>query len=166
MTIKFRDPITYRAPATQVDAVGEALYPIGTIAQAVDSTYGALDLIYLEVGSGVTEAVGSVVGYGGDYATVLAVAGGIYPGVAVSLSIATAGQFAWHVKRGNVPTKVASGYADNAKVYLTATPGTIDDAVVAGDLVARAASITATGTPSAGLAVIYFNDSATSGGLA
>lgn len=166
MTIKFRDPIAFRAPATQVDAVGEALYPIGTIADAYDSTYGALQLIYLKVGSGVTEALGSVIGYWGDYETILGVANGIYAGVAVSLGAATAGQYAWHVKRGNVPTLVAASFADNANVYLTATPGTVDDAVVAGDYVYKAKSISAIATPAAGLAVIYFNDSFTTDGLA
>lgn len=164
MTIFFRDQITYQGPATQVDTT--ARYELGTIAHAEDTTYGPLELIYLKAGSGVTEALGSVVGFGGDYETVLAVASGIYAGVAVALGAVAAGEYAWHVKRGNVPTKVASGYADNAKVYLTATAGTVDDAVVAGDLVAKAASISATGTPSAGLAVIFFNDSSTSGGLA
>jgi hypothetical protein len=163
MTIKFRDSIAYRAPATQVDDVGEALYPIGTIAEAYDSTYGELELIYLKVGSGVTEALGSLVGYGGDYETVLGVANGIYSGVAVSLAVATAGQFAWHVKRGNVPTLVAASFADNANVYLTATPGTVDDAVVAGDYIYKAKSISAI---SGGLATIYFNDSFTTDGLA
>lgn len=164
MTIKFRDPITYRAPATQVDS--SALYPIGTTAQAYDSDYGEQELIYLKVGTGVTEAQGSFVGYWGDYETILGVANGIYAGVAVALAAATAGQYAWHVKRGNVPTKVLASFADNANCYLTSTAGSLDDAVVAGDYVYKAKSISAIGTPSAGLAVIYLNDSFTTDGLA
>ena len=64
MVIKFRDPLVYRAPATQVDE--QALYPAGTIAEAYDSTYGELQLIYLRAGSAQAEAVGSCVTYGGD----------------------------------------------------------------------------------------------------
>jgi hypothetical protein len=39
-----------------------------------------------------------------------------------------------------------------ATVYLTGTPGTVDDAVVAGDIVYGANFATADGTPSAGFA--------------
>lgn len=164
MTIFFREQNTFLGEATQVDA--SPLYKLGTIAEAKSDTYGPLELIYLKVGTGVTEAVGSFVGYGGDYETVLGVGNGIYSGVAVAIAAATAGQYAWHVKRGNVPTLVASGFADNANVYLTSTAGTVDDAVVAGDYVYKAKSISAIGTPSAGLAVIYLNDSFTTDGLA
>ena len=164
MTIFFRDQTTYRGPVDQVDST--ALYTLGTVAQGLDTTYGPVELIYLKAGSGVTEALGSVVGFHGDYETALGVANGIYTGVAVALAAVTAGQFAWHVKRGNVATKVAASFADNANVYLTATPGTVDDAVVAGDFIYKAKSISAIGTPSAGLAVIYFNDSFTTDALA
>lgn len=163
MTIKFRDPLVYRAPATQVDAVGEELYPLGTIADAYDSTLGELQLIYLKAGSGVTEAVGSFCGFGGDYETVLGVANGIYSSVAASLAVKTAGQFGWYIKCGNAPVLVAASFADNANVYLTATPGTVDDAVVAGDYVYKAKSISAI---SGGLATIYLDNSFTTDGLA
>lgn len=164
MTIFFREQNTFLGAPIQVDTVAQ--YKLGTIAAAKSDTYGPLELIYLKAGSGVTEALGSFVGYGGDYETVLAVANGIYSGVAVALADVAAGSYAWHVKRGNVPTKVAASFADNANVYLTATAGTVDDAVVAGDYVYKAKSITAIATPAAGLAVIYFNDSFTTDGLA
>ena len=45
-----------------------------------------------------------------------------------------------------------AGYVDNALVYATATPGSVDDAVVAGDRVKLALGASAVGTPSAGLA--------------
>lgn len=164
MTIFFKDQNTYQGPTDQVDST--ALYPLGTVANAYDTTYGPVQLIYLKAGSGVTEALGSVVGYHGDYETTLGVANGIYTGVAVALGAVTAGQYAWHVKRGNAVTKVATGFADNANVYLTSTAGTVDDAVVAGDYIYKSKAISAIGTPSAGLAVIYFNDSFTTDGLA
>lgn len=164
MPIFFRDQNTYQGPATQVDT--SALYPLGTVAHAEDTTYGPLELIYLKAGSGVTEALGSVVGFGGDYETVLGVANGIYSGVAVALGAVAAGEYAWHVKRGNVPAKVLASFADNANCYLTATAGSLDDAVVAGDYVYKAKSITAIDTPTTGLAVIFFNDSFTTDGLA
>lgn len=164
MTIFFKDQIAYQGPVDQVDST--ALYELGTVAHGLDTTYGPVELIYLEAGTGVTEAQGSVVGYNADYTTVLAVANGIYSGIAVALGAVTAGKFAWHVKRGKVAAKVAASYAANAAVYLTATAGTVDDAVVAGDYVYKARSLTAIGTPSAGLAIILFNDSFTTDGLA
>jgi len=163
MTIKFRNPIVFRAPAVQVDAVDSPLYAVGTIAEAVDSVYGNLELIYLKAGSGVTEAVGSFCGFGGDYETVLGVANGVYSSVAVSLAAKTAGQFGWYVKSGNVPTLVLASFADNANCYLTSTAGSLDDAVVAGDYVYKAKSISAI---SAGLAVIYLDNAFTTDGLA
>ena len=42
--------------------------------------------------------------------------------------------------------------ADNGNVYATGTPGTVDDAVVAGDRIKNAKFASADGTPSAGLA--------------
>jgi hypothetical protein len=164
MTIFFKDQNVYQGPAAQVDST--ALYELGTIAKAESATYGPLELIYLKAGSGVTEALGSVVGFGGDYETVLAVANGVYSGVAVALGAVEAGEYAWHVIRGNVPTKVLASFADNANCYLTATAGSLDDAVVAGDYVYKAKSITAIDTPSTGLAVVFFNDSFTTDGLA
>ena len=161
MTIFFKEQNIFQGPATQVDS--SAIYPLGTIAEAYDAVYGPLELIYLKAGSGVTQALGSFVGYGGDYETVLGVANGIYSSIAVALGAVTPGQFAWHVKRGNVPTLVLASFADNANCYLTATPGSLDDAVVAGDYVYKAKSISAV---SGGLATIYLNDSFTTDGLA
>lgn len=164
MTIFFRDQNTYLGPADQVDS--SALYELGTIAHGEDSNYGPVELIYLKAGSGVTEALGSCVGFGGDYETVLAVANGIYSGIAHALGAVTAGQYAWHVLNGNRVIKGAASLADNANLYLTSTAGTLDDAVVAGDYVYKAKTITAIDTPSTGLAVAYFNNSFTTDGLA
>jgi hypothetical protein len=48
--------------------------------------------------------------------------------------------------------KALASYADNGLVYATATAGSIDDAVVAGDRVKKAKGGSAVDTPSAGLA--------------
>lgn len=154
----FRDPLTFRAPAAQVD--DSALYAIGTTAKATHPTYGEVELIYLKAGD--TEAVGSVCTYSGDYITALAVAGAVNP-IAVSLAIKAANQYGWYVIRGNVPVLGAALLADNAALYLTATPGTVDDAVVSGDTIFKARTISAIGTPSAGLAVAHVDYSFTAG---
>jgi hypothetical protein len=167
MDLRFRDPISYQAPTDQVDS--SAIYPIGTIAKAYDidptSSYGEVELIYMTAGTGVTEIAGSVVSFGGKYLSALAVADA-KGGIAVSLAAKTEGQSGWYVVRGNVPASVLASFAANAKCFLTATAGSLDDAAVVGDDVFFAFSVTAIGTPSTGLAVIYLNNSFTMNGLA
>lgn len=60
--------------------------------------------------------------------------------------------FGWYQIVGKAIGKALAGYVDNALVYATATAGSVDDAVVAGDRVKRARGASAVGTPSAGLA--------------
>ena len=160
-TYNFREPLIYRNPAEQVD--DSALYVIGSTAKALHPTYGEVELIYLKAGA--KEAVGSVVNYGGDYTTALAVAGAVDP-IGASISIKSANQYGWYVIRGNVPVKGASGLTDNAALYLTSTPGTVDDAVVVGDTIFKAKTITALDTPSTGLAVAHLDYSFTAGEIA
>ena len=58
--------------------------------------------------------------------------------------------FGWMAISGNHYGKALTGFADNGKVYLTATAGSIDDADVAGDFVVGAigrSALNATGNP-------------------
>lgn len=125
-------------------------HELGTIVTAKDPTYGVGEFIYLQ---GVAStAVGTVVHYNADdFSTTRAVADGIGP-VAVAMSANVANQYGWYQISGKAVAKVATGFADNAAVYLTSTAGTVDDAVVAGDAVYNAKGASAIGTPSAGLA--------------
>lgn len=166
MELKFREQTIANTTApTQVDTA--AVIEVGTIVKAIDidadSNYGEVELIYLEAGA--TEVVGSVVTFGGDYTTALAVADAVGQ-IGVAISAKSSGEFGWYVIRGNVPAKVLASFADNAKCYLTATAGSLDDAAVAGDDVFAAKSISAIDTPSTGLAVINFNHSFVMDGLA
>lgn len=123
---------------------------LGTIVRAEDPTYGAGEFIYLE---GVAStAVGSWVTYNADdFSTALLAANAIGP-VAVAMSANVASQYGWYQIQGKAVGKALTGYADNALVYATATAGSIDDAVVAGDRVKRAKGASAVDTPSTGLA--------------
>lgn len=158
MQLQFRDPISYQGAPEQVDS--SALYPVGTIAKAYDidpaSNYGASELVYLKAGA--DDVVGSVVTYNGSYTSALAVANAV-GNIAVSTSIKSANEYGWYVIKGNVPALVLASFAAASKCYLTATAGSIDDAVVAGDELFAAKSLTAIATPSAGLAVININNS-------
>lgn len=111
-------------------------HPLGTIVRAVDPDKGEGEFIYL---SGLAStAVGEVVVYNADdWSTKLAVANDKGP-VAVAMSANVASQYGWYQISGKASALAATGFADNGDVFLTATPGTIDDADVAGDLVVGA----------------------------
>lgn len=123
---------------------------LGLIVQAKDPTYGAGEFIYLK---GVAStAIGSWVTYNADdNSTTLLAANAIGP-VAVAMSANVASQYGWYQIGGKAVGKALAGYVDNALVYATATAGSIDDAVVAGDRVKLAIGASAVGTPSTGLA--------------
>lgn len=123
---------------------------VGLIVQAKDPTYGVGEFIYLQ-GVAAT-AIGSWVTYNADdNSTALLAANAIGP-VAVAMSATIASTYGWYQISGNAVGKVAASFADNANVYATATAGTVDDAIVAGDRVKLAKGASAIGTPSAGLA--------------
>lgn len=127
-----------------------AQHPLGTIVRATDPVYGAGEFIYLK---GVAStAVGSWVTYNpDDFSSTLLAANAIGP-VAIAMSACVANEYGWYQVQGKAVGKVAAGFVDNANVYATATAGTADDAIVAGDRVKGAVGASAIGTPSAGLA--------------
>lgn len=125
-------------------------HPLGTRVKAVDPTYGAGEFVYLK---GVASTViGSWVTYNlDDGSTDLLAANAIGP-VAVAMSANVANQYGWYQVYGKAVGKALASYADNGLVYATATAGSIDDAVVAGDRVKLAKGASAVDTPSTGFA--------------
>lgn len=125
-------------------------HPLGTIVVATDPTYGSGEFIYLK-GLNST-AIGEWVTYNtDDFSTTLLAANAIGP-VAVAMSACVTGEYGWYQINGKAVGLAASGYADNGLVYATATAGTVDDAVVAGDRVKNAKGASAVDTPSTGYA--------------
>ncbi|MDB5280915.1 MAG: hypothetical protein JWR61_5870 [Ferruginibacter sp.] len=123
---------------------------LGDIATAQDQTYGTGEFIYLK---GLdTTGIGTWVTYNADdWSTTLLAANAIGP-VAVAMAATVTGEYGWYQIQGKAIGKALTGFLDNANVYATATAGSVDDTVVAGDLVKRAKGASAVGTPSAGLA--------------
>jgi hypothetical protein len=127
---------------------------LGTVIQAKDvasTDYGVGEFIYLQ---GVASTVvGSVVIIDqDDFTTSLAVANDVGY-VAVAMAATVASEFGWYQITGKAIIKGLTGLADNASLYLTATAGSLDDAVVAGDRVkGYAKTASALDTPSTGLA--------------
>lgn len=144
--------ITDDAIGMQAIAVTDTVqnHKLGTIVRAEDPTYGAGEFIYLK---GVAStAIGSWVTYSyDDGSTALLAANAIDP-VAVAMSANVANQYGWYQISGKAVGLALTGYVDNALVYATATAGSVDDAVVAGDRVKLAKGASAVDTPSAGFA--------------
>lgn len=141
---------------TNVDT--EAKFPVGLIIPIHSQNYNGGEAIYLK-GSASTVA-GSVVVYSGytgvdatSWLTDLAVADDV-GGIAVALSACVADTYGWFQVGGAAIANVATGFAAGNQCYLTATDGTIDDAVVAGDAIHGMTSNSAIGTPSAGKAFV------------
>jgi len=129
------------------------LLPLGTRVRAVDTAstaYGEGEFIYLQ---GVASTVlGSVVTYNqDDHSTALLAANAIAP-VAFAMGANVASSYGWYQIFGKAVGKVLASFADNANCYATATAGSIDDAVVAGDRVKNCKGASAIDTPATGLA--------------
>lgn len=132
-------------------------HPLGTIAAGRHPTYGGGEFIYLK---GVASTVvGSLVDYDLNAATsTLSPATGGTGQVAVSMSANVASQFGWYQIAGTAAVKAPNAAVVGADVFmLAATPGSVDDAAVAGEQILNAKFLSTTGTPSTGLALIQIN---------
>jgi|TARA_R110000824_G_scaffold65649_1_gene170853 hypothetical protein len=139
-----------------IDAVSaSAKHPLGQIVQAKDlasTEYGQGEFIYL-VGVAST-VVGSVVTYdAGGFTTALAAANAV-GGIAVAMSANVASRYGWYQISGRGVVKGLASLAADKLCYLTATAGSIDDAVVAGDAIHFMETTSALNTPSSGLAEV------------
>lgn len=148
MTFNFTDPKVGMQPIAVTSTVQN--HPIGTRVRAQDDTYGDGEFIYLK--GLASTAVGEAVIYelAGNL-TKRAVAGDRGP-VAIAMSANVANQYGWYQIFGSAVVKTGT-VADEGACYVTATPGSLDDAVVSGDKIDGARFKTANGTPSAGLAI-------------
>lgn len=118
------------------------MYP-GMTMTAIDSVYGESEFV---LAYGVASlAIGDCVRIGAGYATTRSVAS-IRGRMGVSMAANTdTTALSWFCVRGQVPCNVAAAVAANTPLFVTATAGALDDAVVAGDNVAGATAVTAQG---------------------
>lgn len=131
-----------------VDATQMA--PLGTIRRFYHATYGEGEFIYLK---GVANtAVGTWVTFNMDDGSTARLAANAIGPVGVAMAATVANTFGWYQISGKAIGLAAAGYLDNGLVYATATAGTVDDAVVAGDRVKNALGASAVDTPSTGFA--------------
>jgi hypothetical protein len=133
-------------------------HALGKIVRAKDiasTAYGEGEFIYLK---GVAStAVGSWVTYNMDDGSTTLLAANAIGAVGVAMSANVANQYGWYQINGKAVGLCLASYADNGLVYATATAGSVDDAVVAGDRVKNAIGASAIGTPSGSFAEFEIN---------
>ena len=119
--------------------------PLGLVIQARDRSstteYGNASFIYLK---GVASTVvGSAVTYDEDSQTTLIVPDAVGP-VAVAMSINVAGpNYGWYQRSGIAYMASETTVLADELLFIGATAGKVDDAVVAGDAILTATSLTA-----------------------
>ncbi len=124
---------------------------LGDRFKCFDETYGPGEFIYL---AGVAStAVGSWVTFNMDDGTTALLAANAIGPVAISMSANTAAtSYGWYQIYGKAVGLCLASFADNGNCYATSTAGSVDDAIVAGDLVKNAKGASAIGTPSGSFA--------------
>lgn len=124
--------------------------PLGTIISAYSPDYNEGEFIYLK--GAASTAVGSWVLYSPDDFSTSLLAANDVGHVAVAMAATVSGEYGWYQIQGKAVGKALASFADNGNVYSTATAGSVDDAIVAGDRVQGAKGASAVDTPSTGLA--------------
>ena len=149
MAYAFTDPKVGMQPIAATSTTQQ--HQIGMRVKAFDPTFGEGEFIYLK--GLASTAVGEVVIYDTYANTTKRGVAGDRGMAAVAMSANVENQYGWYQIAGAAVVKVAAAFAANANVYWTATAGTPDDAVVAGDKIDGIRSKTAIDTPTAGYAV-------------
>lgn len=134
------------------------MHPLGTKVRAYDPTYGEAEFIYL---LGVANTVvGSVVTWGGNssgtpsFQTALAPStANLAQPLAVAMSANVAGQYGWYQLEGQAVVATNGTLTAGSPVYLAGS-GQLTSTQANGKQVLNAVSVTATGTPAAGQAVV------------
>ena len=147
---------------TTMNAAGRTPGPeLGDIIRAVDPVYGVGEFIYL-LGVAST-VVGSVVTWGGGgatptYQTSLAPStAGLNQPLAVAMSINLATFYGWYQILGNAVMATNGTLAAGPSSVYLAGSGQVTSTQANGKQVLNAQNVTATGTPSAGLAVVFID---------
>lgn len=140
MTWRFTEARIGYQPVTALEDT--AKHALGTIARAKDETYGEGEFVYVK---GVASAAAKswVTINADDWTTTLLAANAIGP-CGVCMAALTASYYGWVQVSGKALGKCLTSFADNGRVYITGTAGSVDDASVAGDVVhgAKGASTT------------------------
>jgi hypothetical protein len=144
--------------ATPIGTIDDAArHVLGTILPASDPVLGGGEFIYLKGVAGT--AVGTLVDYDllAGTTTITPATGGTGP-VAVATAATVANKFGWYQIAGVATIAAPNAMVVGADCYmLAATPGSVDDAVVANEGILSMKALSTTGVPSAGLARVSMN---------
>ena len=114
----------------------------GTIVSCKDETYGAGEFIYMK---GVAScAIRNWVTLNTDDGTTTRLAANAVGPCGVAMATLTASYYGWFQIAGKAIGSCLTSFADNGRVYITATAGSVDDASVAGDFVWNAVGASTT----------------------
>lgn len=155
MAYTIQDPFLGMQPIAVTDTVQR--HTLGTQVRANDPIYGGGEFVYLK-GVASTQ-IGTMVDYD-EYlgTTTISPATAGVGSVAVAMSANVANQYGWYQISGSAVVRAPNAMVAGADVFsLAATPGSVDDAAVAGEQILNAKVSTTTGTPSTGLGVIQIN---------
>lgn len=156
MTTLYKSVNLIGADMTKVGT--DKLFDLGTVARIKDPTNGLQgEAIYVKSSDAILE--GSLVDYQLSLGTaILAPATGGTGPCGVALAAIPSGSYGWVQVEGSAVVKAPNAMVVGAEVWmLAATPGSIDDTLVAGEQILNAKVETTTGTPSAGFARININ---------
>lgn len=144
--------------ASPVDQIDDApRHALGTILPAYDPVLGGGEFIYLR-GVASTQ-VGTLVDYDllAGTTTITPATGGSGP-VAIAMAALVANKYGWYQIAGVGTIRAPNAMVVGADVYmLAATPGSVDDAVVANEGILSMKALSTTGVPSTGLARVSLN---------
>lgn len=155
MAYTIQTPLAGFQPIAVSDTIQN--HQLGYMVKAVDPIYGAGEFIYLK-GVASTQ-VGTMVDFDQylNTTTISPATAGTGP-VAISMSANIANQYGWYQIEGSAVVRAPNAMVVGADVFsLAATPGSVDDAAVAGEQILNAKVSTTTGTPGTGLGVIQIN---------
>lgn len=152
----YRSIESFIVPQAIADTSTTQKMPLGTIVRAVDDTYGVGEFIYL-LGVAST-AVGDWVTINQDDNTTTRLVPNAIGPVGVAMSANVANQYGFYQRKGKAIANVLAGFVDNANLYGTATAGSADDAVVAGDRIQGAKGASAIGVPSGSFAEVEIDN--------
>jgi hypothetical protein len=134
--------------ARDTDAVDTtAKHVLGTKA------YDAIGNKYIYLKGVASTGLGSWVTYDKDYATALLTANAVGP-VAIAMAAIVASSYGWYLVEGITTTAKTDTVAANKPLFIDGTDGRADDAVVTGDLIVGAISLSA---DSANVTTVWIN---------
>lgn len=125
----------YRGVGAVTDVHSTQQNQLGRIVPGEDASGNFAEYIYLPGVASV--AIGSWVTYDEAFTTLRAVANA-QGDVAVAMAAVVAGKFGWFQITGKASALALTAFADNGKVFLTSTDGSVDDTDVGGDFVCGA----------------------------